>query len=132
LNVRKNWISASSDDYFSVTDTITDVKDNYDIRRYYSAEGKSVKIDDITTQVIIQSHTNSLNEGKYDKKIHMPIETVVDTGSIVEWGSDNWIIVSNIDDLQAYKTASMVKCNNTLLFYDENSNSSGFTPNLLD
>lgn len=117
MNVRKNWINTSSNDYHSVEDTIADVKDNYDTRRYYSAEGYSVKIDNIITQVIIQSHLNPLNQGNIDKKIHMPVESIVSTGSIIEWDSDYWIIVSNIDDLGAYKSASMVKCNNTLSFY---------------
>jgi len=119
MDVRKRWISSDSD--YSLKEEITsDVKENYDIRRYYSTEGSSVMIDDITTQVIIQSHSNPLNEGKYDKKIHMPIETVVNTGSIVEGEGSKWIVVSNIDNLQAYKTASMIKSNNTLKFYDEN------------
>jgi len=117
MNVRKNWINTSSNDYHSVEDTIADVKDNYDTRRYYSAEGYSVKIDNIITQVIIQSHLNPLNQGNIDKKIHMPVESIVSTGSIIEWDSDYWIIVSNIDDLGAYKSASMVKSNNTLSFY---------------
>jgi len=116
MDVRKKWISSDSN-YYSKEETISDVKENFDIRRYYSAEGKSVIIDNITTQVIIQSHSNPLNEGKYDKKIHMPIETVVNTGSIVEWENNKWIIVSNIDNLQAYKTASMIKSNNTIQFY---------------
>jgi len=116
IDVRREWIDDSSN-YYSKEDTISDVKENFDIRRYYSAEGKSVIIDTITTQVIIQSHSNPLNEGKYDKKIHMPIDTIVNTGSIVEWENNKWIIVSNIDNLQAYKTASMIKSNNTLQFY---------------
>ena len=119
MDVRKKWIS--SDSNYSKEEIVSDVKENFDIRRYYSAEGKSVTIDNTTTQVIIQSHLNPLNEGKYDKKIHMPIETVVNTGSIVEWENNKWIIVSNIDNLQAYKTASMIKSNNTLQFYDQNS-----------
>ena len=120
MNIRKNWISSDSN-YSSKEEMVSDVKDNYDIRRYYSAEGKTVIIDNATTQVIIQSHLNPLNEGKYDKKIHMPIETVVNTGSIVEWEGNKWIIVSNIDNLQAYKTASMIKSNNTLQFYSSTS-----------
>jgi len=120
MNIRKKWISSDSN-YSSKEEMVSDVKENFDIRRYYSAEGKSVIINDITTQVIIQSHLNPLNEGKYDKKIHMPIETVVDTGSIVEWEGNKWIIISNIDNLQAYKTASMIKSNNTLQFYSSTS-----------
>jgi len=122
MDVRKKWISSDSN-YSSKEEMVSDVKENFDIRRYYSAEGKTVIIDNAPTptQVIIQSHLNPLNEGKYDKKIHMPIETVVNTGSIVEWESNKWIIVSNIDNLQAYKTASMIKCNNTLQFYDTSS-----------
>jgi len=120
MNIRKNWISSDSN-YSSKEEIVSDVKENFDIRRYYSAEGKSVIIDNVTTQVIIQSHLNPLNEGKYDKKIHMPIEAVVNTGSIVEWEGNKWIIVSNIDNLQAYKTASMIKSNNTLQFYSSTS-----------
>ena len=119
INVRKGWIDTSG--YSSKEEIISDVKENFDIRRYYSTEGKSVIIDNTATQVIIQSHLNPLNEGKYDKKIHMPIETIVNTGSIVEWEGNKWIIVSNVDNLQAYKTASMIKSNNTLQFYDSTS-----------
>jgi hypothetical protein len=118
MNTRKHWVQDVSSQYISVENTIIDVKDDFNIRRYYSAEGKSVTIDDdIAVQVIIQSHSNPLNEGKYNKKIHIPIDTVVNTGSIVEWEDNKWIIVSNIDNLQAYKSASMIKCNNTLSFY---------------
>ena len=120
MDVRKKWIDDGLN-YYSKEETISDVKENYDIRRYYSAEGSPAIIDTIATQVIIQSHLNPLNEGKYDKKIHMPIETVVNTGSIVEWEGSKWIIVSNIDNLQAYKTASMIKSNNPLQFYDSTS-----------
>ena len=120
MDVRKKWIDDGLN-YYSKEETISDVKENYDIRRYYSAEGSPAIIDTIATQVIIQSHLNPLNEGKYDKKIHMPIETVVNTGSIVEWEGSKWIIVSNIDNLQAYKTASMIKSNNTIKFYDSTS-----------
>jgi len=120
MDVRRKWIEDSSN-YYAKEETISDVKENYDVRRYYSAEGFSTIIDDITTQVIVQSHSNPLNEGKYDKKIHMPIETVVNTGSIVEWEGSKWIIISNIDNLQAYKTASMIKSNNTIQFYDSTS-----------
>jgi len=123
VDVRKKWISDSSD-YSSKEEIISDVKSNYDIRRYYSAEGKSVIIDDVVTQVIIQSHLNPLNRDKVDNIIHMPIEAVANTGSIVEWENDKWIIVSNINDLQAYKTASMIKSNNTLKFYSNNINDS--------
>ena len=122
MDTKSEWVSDELDSYYSPEETILDVKSNYDIRRYNSAEGYSVVIDDITTQVIIQSHSNPLNEGKYDKKIHIPVESVVNTGSIVEWDSNYWIIVSNIDDLKAYKSASMVKSNNTLLFYTPLSN----------
>jgi len=123
MNLHQEWMTDSSlfgDDYAKNVQ-LQQARDRYDIQRYQSNEGKSVTIDNTTTQVIIQSHLNPLNEGKYDKKIHMPIETVVDTGSIVEWEGNKWIIVSNIDNSQAYKTASMIKSNNTLQFYDSTS-----------
>jgi len=123
MNLHQEWMTDSSlfgDDYAKNVQ-LQQAKDRYDIQRYQSNEGSSVMIDDITTQVIIQSHLNPLNEGKYDKKIHMPIDTIVNTGSIVEWEGNKWIIVSNIDNLQAYKTVSMIKSNNTIKFYDSSS-----------
>ncbi len=123
INIRKNWIQGISSQYYSVENTIEDVKSNFDVRRYYSVEGSSVEIDGVVTQVIIQSYSNPLNQGKYDRKIHMPIETVVTTGSLVEWESNIWLITSNIDDLQSYKSASMVECNNTLSFYSTTDSS---------
>jgi len=51
----------------------------------------------------------------------MPVESLAYGGSIVEWGEDKWIITTDIDDLKAYKSASMVKSNNTLKFYSSSS-----------
>jgi len=123
MNLHQEWMTDSSlfgDDYAKNVQ-LQQAKDRYDIQRYQSNEGSPAIIDTIATQVIVQSHSNPLNEGKYDKKIHMPIDTIVNTGSIVEWENNKWIIVSNIDNLQAYKTASMIRCNNTIQFYSSSS-----------
>ena len=132
MDIRGDWVSSDTDLYYSLEETISDVKSNFDFRRYKSAEGSSSKIDDVTTQVIVQSHLNPLNRDKIDNIIHMPIETLVQTGSIVDFENEKWIIVSDIDDLKAYKSANMVKSNNTLLFYPSQSNENPISNDLIE
>ena len=50
------------------------------------------------------------------------MEISIHTGSLIEYEGFNWLITGNVDDLQAYKSAGMVKCNNTLKFYNKNQN----------
>ena len=69
--------------YYSKDETIADVVDNFNIRRYYSAEGKSVTIDGTEVQVIIQQHSNPIHQSDVDKKILIPMDTTVYTGSYV-------------------------------------------------
>lgn len=123
MDTRNEWLDNEINSlYLTTEETILDVKSNFDIRRYNSNEGFLVKIDDIETQVIIQSHLNPLNRDKTDNIIHIPVESLVKTGSIVEWDNEKWIVISDIDNLKAYKSANIQKSNNTLLFYPPNPN----------
>jgi hypothetical protein len=51
MNTRKRWHDSSSTtsypNFYTKDETISDVQKNFDIRRYYSAEGYEVKIDDV-------------------------------------------------------------------------------------
>lgn len=125
MNTRKEWISSqteSNSQYQSKEDTINEVKENFDIRRNYSTEGYSVKFTNdispatpisITDWVLIQSHTNPINQNKEDKKIHFPANLSITRGCIVDWliYNEKWMIISRIDNLLAYKSAQIYKTN---------------------
>jgi len=49
------------------------------------------------------------------------METNISTGSIVDYDGYKWLVTGSIDDIQAYKTAGMVKSNNTLTIYINNT-----------
>ena len=120
MNVHKNWssdISNSESLYMTNDEVITNVKSNFDYRRYYSTEGCSVEIDGIKEQVLIQDYTNPLNQDKQDKKIHVSMNSVLKSGSIVNWDNNKWLVESRITTIEgsgAYKSASIFMFNNLL------------------
>ena len=124
MNTRQEWLNTDniSSQFYSAEETISNVKENFDIRRNYSAEGASVIVDGIECRALVQYFSNPLNQAKYDKELHVPMEISINTGSLVEYEGFDWLITGNVDDLQAYKSAGMVKCNNTLKFYNKNQN----------
>ena len=124
MNTRQEWLNIdnTSSQFYSAEETISNVKENFDIRRNYSAEGADVIVDGIECRALVQYFSNPLNQAKYDKELHVPMEISIHTGSLIEYEGFNWLITGNVDDLQAYKSAGMVKCNNTLKFYNKNQN----------
>ena len=120
MNVHKNWssdISNSESLYMTNDEVITNVKSNFDYRRYYSTEGCSVEIDGIKEQVLIQDYTNPLNQDKQDKKIHVPMDSKLVSGSLINWDNNLWLTESRITTIEgagAYKSASIFMCNNLL------------------
>jgi len=119
MNIRKEWMSDNQ--YFGNNYPnnllLDEAKRRFDVQRYQSLEGYDVIIDGVAERVVIQNHTNPLNQSKYDKKIHCTIDSNIHTGSIVEWQNKKWLVVSKIYDNLAYKTASISECNNTLNVY---------------
>jgi len=119
MNIRKEWMSDNQ--YFGNNYPnnllLDEAKRRFDVQRYQSLEGYDVIIDGVTERVVIQNHTNPLNQSKYDKKIHCTIDSNIHTGSIVEWQNKKWLVVSKIYDNLAYKTASILECNSTLNVY---------------
>jgi len=118
MNIRKEWLNTdNTSQFYSAEETIIEVKENFDIRRYYSAEGADIIVDGVTCRALVQYFTNPLNQAKYDRKLHVPMEINISTGSIVDYDGFKWLVTGSIDDIQAYKSAGMVKCNNTLNLY---------------
>ena len=119
MNTRQEWLNNTdyTSQFYSAEETINEVKENFDIRRYYSAEGADVIVDGINCRALVQYFTNPLNQAKYDRKLHVTMDININTGSIVDYDGYKWLVIGSIDDIQAYKTAGMVKCNNTLNLY---------------
>ena len=135
MNIRKNW----SDNFYNVNsnninnfyytreERINEVQENFNIRRYNSAESYEVECEGVRDRVLIQSHTNPLNEKKEDKKVHFPLSFNIKKGSIINWikYDELWMAISRVDIVgDAYKSVQIYKCNNVLnkYLYDENNN----------
>lgn len=120
MNIRASWTidpNSSADTYCSKEETINSVIENFNIRRLYSAEGVAVSIDGVTESVLIQDHSNPLNENKSDKKIHVPMGSALTTGSYVIYNSETWLTISRVNIVSnAYKSAQIIKCNYNLKF----------------
>ena len=123
MNTRQEWLNNTDPitQFYSAEETINEVKDNFDIRRYYSAEGADVIVDGVTCRALVQYFTNPLNQAKYDRKLHVTMDININTGSIVDYDGYKWLVTGSIDDIQAYKTAGMVKSNNTLTIHKNNT-----------
>jgi len=122
MNTRQEWLNTDyTSQFYSAEETINEAKENFDIRRYYSAEGSDVIVDGIECRALVQYFTNPLNQAKYDRKLHVPMEIDISTGSIVDYNGYKWLVTGSIDDIQAYKTAGMMKSNNTLTIYKNNT-----------
>lgn len=134
MNVRTAWASQNSLDngynqFYTLAETISDVQENFDIRRYHSNEGYSVTVtnDSIsatptaTEQVLIQWYTNPLNGNKEDIKIHFTLDSIITIGSLITWNNKKYLIAAKVKSNQAYKSSQMLECNNTLNFYDQSN-----------
>lgn len=112
-----NWLSNSlTDSIYSKQEETDEVKQNFDYRRKYSNEGYNVVIDNLYNEdVIIQDHSNPINESRTDRKLHLSIDTHAVKGSKILWNEDIWLIVSSIKNVgEAYKTTQIQQCNYTL------------------
>jgi hypothetical protein len=119
MNIRNEWCESSASGmdslFYTKAETIADVQSNFDYRRYYSAEGHSVIIDGIIEQVIIQDHSNPINENKTDKKMLIPLNSVTVSGSYVTYQNETWLVISHVNVVDdAYKTCQIQKCNYTI------------------
>lgn len=118
MNLRSEWSTpVSSASYFTKEETVNDVKENFNIRRQFSAEGCSVVINNSTENVIIQDHSNPINADKADKKMLVPMEFDIKSGDYVSYRNEEWMVVSRINIVDdAYKSCQIYLCNWTLKF----------------
>lgn len=105
-------------DYPNDAYTILKAKQRYELQRDQSAEGFSGTIDGTSESFVIQEHTNPLNKEKETKKLFCNIDSVVESGSIIEASSPinlgKFLVTSNVDNNQAYLKALIMKINTPL------------------
>lgn len=120
MNTRSEWYidsNLTSGIFYTKEETINDVVKNFDIRRYYSAEGKSITINligatPVEEQVIIQNHSNPLNKDKVDKKMLISVDSLINVGSYITYNNELWMVCSQINLVDdAYKSCMINKCN---------------------
>jgi hypothetical protein len=122
MNLRTDWIDSTTtnDLFFSKEETINDVIENFNYRRNYSAEGYAVEIDNIKEQVIIQDHTNPINESRTDKKMLTSMDSITKIGSYVSFRGQKWLVCSYVNIVDdAYKTCQIQRCNYSLKFQNK-------------
>lgn len=115
MNLRKEWSDSDSNDilnrFYSREETVDNVKENFDIRRYYSAEGYDIEINGVTERCLVQTPSNPLRELNDIRKIHCPITADVKRGYYVIYEDTVWIIDTNVADIDgAYLSARMCRC----------------------
>lgn len=79
-------------------------------------------IDGQEAKLIVKDHSNPLNEDKEDKKLYCLDEVNIKRGSMVNFKSEDWIVVTKIESNDVYKLSKIVRCNNVLKFQDDELN----------
>lgn len=123
MQIRNEWVvnpENLNDLFYTKQETVDSVRTNFDIRRTYSSEGFLVSIDGEDENVIIQDHSNPINEKKTDKKMLVSIDSVSKPGSYVEFDDGMWLITSHINSVgNAYKSCQIQITNYTLKYQDD-------------
>ena len=123
LNMRDDWIiegSSLDSSYYNKEETVSNVKENFDFRRYYSAEGYDLEINGVHERCLVQMPNNPLRELNDYRKIHCPMTADVRRGYYVKYEDCVWIIdtnVASVDD--AYVSTRMSRCNYLLRWQND-------------
>lgn len=116
MKLRQNWMTDNEyfDGDYPNNLILDDAVRRFETQRDQSLEGRNAIIDGIEERVVLQMHTNMLNQVKYDYKIHCNRDSLIHRGSIVNIDDKDWLVVSKIFDNLAYKTSSIIQTNNIL------------------
>lgn len=124
MNMRNDWTiyeEKTADLFYSKEETIANVKENFDIRRFHSSEGYDIIINGIIVRCLVQTSSNPLRELNDIRKIHCPINTDVKRGYYVKYDNSVWIIDTNVVDVDgAYLSTRMSRCQYKLRWQNGN------------
>lgn len=127
MDMRNEWTIGDnegfSDMFYNREESIQSVKDNFDLRRYYTSEGYDIEINGITERCLVQTSSNPLRELNDFRKIHCPITADVKRGYYVKYEGTFWIIDTNVADIDgAYLSARMSRCQYLLRWQNSTGN----------
>jgi len=112
MKLRQEWMTDK--DYFGENypnnRLLQDAIHRFEVQKQ-SMEGRDALIDGVQERVVVQNHTNPLNQAKYDKKISFDMDSKVHSGSVLEFDDKIWLLISKIFDKYAYKVGSVKECN---------------------
>lgn len=125
--MRDDWtisqLESIPDTFYTAEETVKNVRENFDIRRFYSSEGKDIEINGSKCRCLVQMPSNPLRELNDYRKIHCPINADVKRGYYVNYEGTVWIIDTNVADVDgAYLSTRMSRCNNLLRWQDKEGN----------
>lgn len=125
MNLRREWRESEeqiSDRFYTVEETVSNVVENFDLRRYRSTEGYDIEINGVMERCLVQTSSNPLRELNDYRKIHCPMTADVKRGYYVKYENETWIIDTNVVNVDgAYWTTRMSRCQYVLRW----QNSSG-------
>lgn len=114
MNMRNDWSieeESFTDIFYNKEETVQNVKDNFDMRRYYTAEGYDIEINGIVERCLVQTSSNPLRELNDFRKIHCPITSDIRRGYYVKYEGSVWIIDTNVANIDnAYLSTRMTRC----------------------
>lgn len=126
MDMRDNWTIQEDDFtdlYYSRDETVANVRENYDVRRFRSGEGYDIKINGVLERCLVQTSSNPLRELNDFRKIHCPINADVKRGYYVEYENSVWIIDTNVVNVDgAYLSTRMSRCQYVLRWQTHSGN----------
>lgn len=124
MMLRSDWLvndRGADERFYTKEETIDSVIENFDLRRYHSAEGYDIVINGITERCLVQTSSNPLRELNDFRKIHCPIIADVKRGYYVQYEGDTWIIDTNVVNVDgAYLSTRMSRCQYVLRWQNSN------------
>lgn len=116
MNLHQEWMTNNElfGDNYEKNLQIQLAKERFDLQRYKSNEGKIAKIDGVEERVVVQNHKNPMNTEKEDRYLHCALESLIHRGSVVEIENEIYLVVTDIDTNNAYKSCMIEKTNNIL------------------
>lgn len=124
MDMRCDWsIDCNNYDnnYYSCEETTENVKDNFNLRRFYSSEGYDILINGVEERCLIQTSSNPLRELNDSRIIHCPITANIKRGHYVQHEDSTWIVDTNVVNVDgAYYTARMSRCQYLLRWQNRN------------
>lgn len=118
MNLRTEWMTDAKyfGDNYPNNALLDDAKVTFE-KVKSGSDGRDAKVDGVEERIVVQNHTNPLNQAQYDKKLLFDMTSRVRMGSIIEFDNKHWLVVRKIYDRHAYKLTSAVECVDTFTVY---------------